>query len=98
MHSDRPKTAEYFQHIFMEEGFDSMVKAIKDLFNEAHNPLSSNVLNGWIRAILYGYNSDGTVKVRPSQEDLHDITKNPRKYKLNKMVWSMWIRQRNKER
>jgi hypothetical protein len=99
MPSDRPKTIEYFQRLFMNEGFDSMVTAIKELMNEAGNPVTSKRVNMFIQAVLYGYNSDGTARVRPPQPDMFLLGKGrvgQDLYNFQSRVWSLYVKQRNK--
>jgi hypothetical protein len=84
--TDRPQTIEFFRHVFMDQGFNQMVSEIKKLLQEAGNPISSERLNNWIRAILYGSNPDGTIRTRPPQPDLNDIKNDYSKFKFESKV------------
>jgi len=99
MSTDRPKTIEYFQHIFMDQGFDSMVRAIEELMVEAGDPVTSERVNMFIQAVLYGYNLDGTVRSRPCQPDMFDLGRGRSGqdlFKFQSRVWSLYVKQRNR--
>lgn len=91
-------TLEYYRSIFMADGLREMVSELTAIMREAGNEIVPNRLDNFIKAILYGCNSDGTVRIRPPEPNFEDIKNNYSKFKFEKKVFETWVSLRNQNR
>lgn len=89
-------TVEYYRSIFMTDGLHEMITEITNIMKEAGKPITPLRLDNFIKAVLYGCDNDGTVRVRPPQPDFNDIKSDYGKFKFEKRVHELWIKQRNR--
>jgi hypothetical protein len=92
-------TIEYYHHIFMEEGIHAMISEITSVMKEAGNPITPERLDGFIKAVLYGADENGEANVRPPQPDMFLLGKGrvgQDLYNFQSRVWSLYVKQRNK--
>jgi hypothetical protein len=88
-------TLEYYRHVFMTDGIHEMISEVTRIMREAGNEITPKRLDNFIQAILYGTDEKGELNVRPPQPDFEDIKNNYGKFKFEKRVHELWIRQRN---
>lgn len=92
-------TVEYYRHVFMDGGIHELISEITSVMKEAGNPVTPERLDLFIKAVLYGYNFDGTGRSRPCQPDMFDLGRGREgqdKYKWDSLVYGLYVKQRNR--
>lgn len=88
-------TIDYYRSVFMVEGLREMISEITAVMREAGNPITPQRLDKFIQGVLYGCNSDGSVRNQPPQENFEDLKDHYDRFKFQQKVRQLWVRQRN---
>lgn len=91
-------TLEWYRQIYMNEGLMAMIKTVSNVMKEAGRKPTLARVNKFVAAILYGSNTNGTIRHQPPQPDPNDITKNYGKYKFEKKVFGCWVNEQLNEK
>lgn len=86
-------TLEGYRQIYMNEGLKAMIDVLISTMKQGKRPPTPARLNRFINAILYGANTNGTIRHQPPQPNPNEITTDYDKYKFEKKVYGCWVKE-----
>jgi hypothetical protein len=91
-HAVQKGTVEWYRHIYMNEGLNSMIEELTKQFKNS----PKIKINNFIQAILYGYGPDGKANDKPPKPNPDDIVNDYDNYKFQERVYGKWINRKMK--
>lgn len=89
-------TLEYYRSIYMTDGLRAMVEELKRILELGDKPVTPESVNGFLKAILYGGDDTGKVRLNPPIPNINDLTDNYERYRFEKIIYGIWVGNKTK--